>query len=362
MQRRSFRWARQRTEDINDATAYLADIADNVTGGGGMGGGGGGGILGDGILSGAAGRIGGTLGGGLGGGLAGGSLAGLLKKVPLKSLLKKTPAFATLVKAADLGSELIKGDLSASDIISAPIEVGEMLTFGALDNDVIEGAIGTVTLGIGAVQIAGGLSSLLPSIGIGSILGGLGSGGALAGLLTAGGAASIGALVGGTISLVDVIDGDMSNWNFPARFGKAVGEEVRKNFPDIADIIETGFTNNPIFDFGSQVGNLFRSFTGDFEGQTEEEAIIGSQNTVVPIGMTGSQQVGEGSPAEFDADDTITNATININEQETVNVDGATVSREELKQAMEDAGWSPDKIERRLDQIERATQSRGRGR
>jgi len=165
-----------------------------------------------------------ALQGGLGGLLGKTSLGALVTKVSLKSLLTRIPAFATLVTAADLGKDLVTGKLTKDDLVSAPIELGNLVTFGQLNSKAVEGAIGSVTLAVGTYQIGsivagklsgsalgsyfgttsmsgmlsevgGGsaLSGLLGSVGIGAILTGLGAG-ALAGLL-------------GTVAISEVLSG-----------------------------------------------------------------------------------------------------------------------------------------------------------
>lgn len=204
--RQTRRWARQRTEDIGD----ILDILLNMQDGGGFGGGGGGaGVLG-GARS-AVTRISGSLPAILGGV----SLGSLITRVPLRSLITRAPAFATLVQASDLAGELVTGKLGADDLISAPIEVGDMVTFGLLDNTALEAAIGTVTLSIGTYQIgsivAGQLSGTalagyFGSIGIGAILTPLVAGTAAAGLAAYLGTVGINQVITGEINLGERID------------------------------------------------------------------------------------------------------------------------------------------------------------
>lgn len=177
------KWARQRTEDINDILDILLNMNE-----GGMGGGGGG-------MAGRAQSVIAGVGGRLSALLGGVSLANIVTKVPLRSLLTRAPAFATLVKASDLAGELVTGKLGADDLLSAPMEVGDMVTFGQLDSKAVETAIGSVTLAVGTYQIgnivAGSLGSsalasyFTGSIGIGSILSGISSSSALSTLFTA---------------------------------------------------------------------------------------------------------------------------------------------------------------------------------
>ncbi len=223
--RQRIRWERTRTTALEAITEHVAAIRDQVEEGGG-----GGGLLGGGLLGGGvAGRVAGGGGGGaILGGFAGVSLSSLITKSSLTSLLTKAPAFATLVQASKLTGGLITGTLTAKDIIRSPIDLGNMLTFGMIDSELITGAIGAVTLTIGGVQIAGALSSMLGSVGIGSVLTGLGAGSLtsllgsvsvgsiLSGLGTAGttliglvggaGALPIAALIGGTLAGAALLD------------------------------------------------------------------------------------------------------------------------------------------------------------
>jgi hypothetical protein len=98
MQRRTFRWARQRTEDISDILAVLQDIEDKI----GQGGDGGGGLLG---------RVPGlgTLGG-LGG--AGGALGAA-------ALTGATVTAGALIDEA--------ANIDPADVIDTTLEVGDLL-------------------------------------------------------------------------------------------------------------------------------------------------------------------------------------------------------------------------------------------
>ena len=407
MQRRTFRWARQRTEHLQDTVMLLDEIAQSVTSGGGLGGGGGGG---GGLLGGAAARMGGgALGGGVSSLIGGVSASAVIQKVSLKSLLKKAPAFATLVTAADLSTELIEGELSADDLISAPIELGDKLTFGAVDNEAIEGAIGTVTLAIGTYQIGSlisgkvagsALAGYFGSVSIGSILGGIGTGAtSLTGLLTASGAAPIAALVGGTVSLADLIDGDISDWNLPAKFGKALGEEVEENFPDLADTIETQMTeNNPFFQAGRdfkdwwdsniKVGDPDKAPEDGGEGPlgpgwkigTDRTGLVGAATaapgfdpTSTPTGTPDfdvpQNTQGDLAPGQIGRRDgelvvgqqgggVERAVNINVQNQNDIVVEASEFDRE-FEQKLERAGVSPDEIQRIKREIEQIRRGSG---
>ena len=118
------------------------------------------------------------------------------------------------------------------------------------------------SIGIGSILTgasAGTLSSLLPSVGIGSILTGA-STGTMASLLPSvalgtvvAPAASIAALIGATISLSDLVDGDISGWNLPAKFGQSLGEAFAQDYPELGNTIENAFTKNLAYDFGQWV-------------------------------------------------------------------------------------------------------------
>jgi len=136
--------------------------------------------------------------------------------------------------------------------------------FGSALGDAVADAItgnadagDAVTLGLTGLTAAA-LAGKLPSIGIGTVLGGMSKAtlgtklgslgmGALVNPLTG----SLVALLGGVISLGDLVDGDISAWNLPGKFGEALGQGFAEAWPDMADTIESIFTNNPIFDFGA---------------------------------------------------------------------------------------------------------------
>jgi len=240
----------QETAELDaERNTLLHDIRDYAERGAMSGGGGGGGMMSSllpiGVFS--------ALKGGLGTLLGKTSLGSLVTSVSLKSLITRVPAFATLVTAADLSKDLVTGTLTKDDLVSAPIELGNMLTFGMLDSSVIEGAIGTVTLGIGTYQIGSiiagklggsalasyfgtmGVSSLLSGTVGGSALGsyfgttslsgmlaGVGGGSSLGGLLGTVGMGTLltglsaGALAGllGTISITEILSGGKVNFNW----------------------------------------------------------------------------------------------------------------------------------------------------
>jgi len=372
MQRRTFRWARQRTEHLQDTVMLLDEIAQNVARGG-MGGGGGGG----GLLGGAAARLGGgALGGGVSSLIGGVSAGAVIQKVPLRSLLKKAPAFATLVTAADLGKDLVTGKLTAEEIVEAPIELGQMVTFGALDNKKVEAAIGTVTLAIGTYQIGSivagrlagsALAGYFGTLGIGSILTGLGAGTAgvtLSGLL----------LAGGTLSLADLIDGDISDWNLPARFGNAMGEAVREEFPDLASTIHEQFTKNNPFAQAARSAQRFLT-PGVGEGRTSEDVLeeFGPTGPVIDEEtlerfrnqQTDPSDLAPGELGRVDGQRVVGTEgggvervyNINVTDDKSINITRDITDRE-LVERLADMGVDPNtiqEIERKVDQIQRGT-------
>jgi hypothetical protein len=179
--------------EIRDFSERAAMTGGDSGGGGGMMGS----VLSFGALS--------ALSGGLSSLLGKTSLGSLVTSVSLKSLITRIPAFATLVTAADLGADLVTGKLTRDDIVSAPVELGNMVTFGQLNSSAIKGAIGTVTLAIGTYQIgsiiagtlgSSALAGYLGSTSIGGVLSGTLGSSALAGYL---GSTSIGGVLSGTL-------------------------------------------------------------------------------------------------------------------------------------------------------------------
>lgn len=251
-----------------------------------------------GTLGGVAGRLAGFAG--LGGILGGGGLSGVLSGVSLGSLVSKAPSLATLLKgAASLGALVIAADtigamIDGEDPITAFVTSAEdfgefILNPIGIENDLVEGVAGIGTFILGTMSIV----SFITGTSIGAMVSGAGATiasflgvSSLSGLVTGAGAsiasflgfASVGALVTtvgsivaliyGVASLGDLVDGDISSWNLPGRFGKALGEGFARAWPDMAEKIHTAFTENPIHDAGEWTGNVLR---GEGEGAVTGE-------------------------------------------------------------------------------------------
>ncbi len=169
------------------------------------------------------------------------------------------------VGLAFIGKSVLKAFGNAiADVLTGKGSLGDfaLLGGGALTARMLLGAGGRIGLGSLLSGISGGaLARLLPSVGIGTILGKLSGGGAalasLLGSVSLGsvlvGVGSIAALIGGMASLGDLIDGDISAWNLPAKFGFALGEGFAQAWPGWADKMHTFFTNNIFHDMGVAV-------------------------------------------------------------------------------------------------------------
>jgi len=273
------------------------------------------------------------------------SLGSLVASVSLKSLITRVPAFATLVTAADLSKDLVTGKLTKDDIVSAPIELGDMLTFGKLNSKAIEGAIGTVTLAIGTYQIGsiiagklGGsaLASYFGTTGMSTMLSGKLGGSALAsyfgttslsGMLAGvGGGSSLGRLLGtvgmgtiltglsagalagllGTISITEILSGGKVNFNWGGTDPEnttnvdrgAPGTATGWNLPGTSNFAKTFNENNPADD-GKTAREKFaemseaerqQAATGNLPGSNTSTSNTTSSNNSSRSSSTSSTQ------------------------------------------------------------------------
>ena len=191
-------------------------------------------------------------------------LGKILTKIPGAGLLRLIPVISIGAFLGGLaGGEL--GELLGNE------DLGELL--GALTGATLAGLLGKVGIGtiLSKLSLAS-LSSLLGSISASAVIAPV---------------ASVALLIGGTASLGDLIDGDISGWNLPAKLGKALGEAFDRAWPDIADTIETGFTENPIHDAGA---NTRAMWEGNWEW-------TGLATGGIVTGPTPAM-VGEGSESE----------------------------------------------------------------
>jgi hypothetical protein len=250
------------------------------------------------VKSGLMGIGGVSLGGMLGGGglgsitsmITGASLGSLITKVSFASLLKALPALGALVIAADTIGAMIDGKAPITAFVESAEDFGEfVLNPIGLKGDLIETVFGIGTFILGTMSIAsfitgvsitamikGAAATIASYLGVSSISALVsGAGASIAtfvgsvgiGTLVVG-VGSVAALIYGVASLGDLIDGDISSWNLPGKFGHALGEGFARAWPDMAEKIHTAFTNNPIYDAGEWTGNVLR---GEGEGAVEGE-------------------------------------------------------------------------------------------
>ena len=250
-----------------------------------------------GTLGGVARRLAGLTFGGLAGG---GGLGSMLSGVGLGSLITKAPSIATLLKggaalgalviAADTIGDIIDGEDPITAFVTSAEDFGEfVLNPIGIENGLVEGVAGIGTFILGTMSIA----SFITGVPISAMI--MSSGATIAGyfgyasissLIVGGGTTlaaylgfaslgalvttvgSIAALIGGIASLGDLIDGDISSWNLPGKFGYALGEGFARAWPDMAEKIRNAFKNNPIHGAGEFTGNVLR---GEGEGAVEGE-------------------------------------------------------------------------------------------
>lgn len=197
--------------------------------------------------------------------VAGTSLGSLVSKVTFASLLKGAASLGALVIAADTIGAMIDGKDPITAFVTSAEDFGEfILNPIGIENNLVEGVAGIGVFILGTMSIA----SFITGVSISAMISGAGA--SIATFLTTAslgtlvaGAGSIALLIGGVASLGDLVDGDISSWNLPAKFGKALGEGFRDAWPNMADTIRTGFTNNIFHDAGQVVG---REGTGAVTG------------------------------------------------------------------------------------------------
>ena len=173
---------------------------------------------------------------GLGSILTGISVGGLLRLIPVIGI----GAFLGGLAGGELGKLLGHEDLGA--------------LLGALSGATLAGLLGTIGISgiLSALPGTAALSSLLGSVGMGTLVNPL--------------TGSLVLLLGGVISLGDLIDGDISDWNLAAKFGHALGEGFARAWPDMAERIHDAFTQNPVHDAGEWVRGTWEESTGNPAG------------------------------------------------------------------------------------------------
>jgi hypothetical protein len=223
------------------------------------------------------------------GALTGGALSGLLGSVGIGTILGKLSTWGLLKLLPIIGIGAILGGLAGG-------ELGELL-----GNESLGKVLGALTGGALAVLLGKvGIGTILTKLGLGVLakkLGSLGIG-TLVNPLTG----SLVLLLGGIISLSDLVDGDISSWNLPAKFGFALGEGFRRAWPDMAEKIHNAFTNNPVAEAGETTGKLLRGETSImdiFKGAGEFSLDALSDLPVSLDSLFGGQAVGnflDGTP------------------------------------------------------------------
>jgi hypothetical protein len=271
-----------------------------------------------------------SVGGGVGLGkiVTGASLGSLVSKVALSSLLKALPALGALVIAADTIGAMIDGEDPITAFVTAAEDMGEfILNPIGIDNDLIEAVTGIGVFILGTMSIASfltgvsitamvsgagatiatflGWSSITALVaGAGSSLGAAGTTiaaflgfASMGALVTTVG--SIAALIASLASLGDLVDGDISSWNLPAKFGYALGQGFRDAWPDMAAKIRNAFTNNPVHGAGEFTGNVMRgegrgAVTGENRGLSADAETGFIDPSEVP-GLSQAYGAGQGT-------------------------------------------------------------------
>lgn len=233
-------------------------------------------------IQGGIGELLGTAGlSGIGGLIQGGvALGSLVKGASFATLVKGAASLGALIIAADTITDIIEGKAPLTAFVDSTEDFGELvLNPIGIENDLVEGVAGLGVFIAGAASIASfitgvsistmitgagakiatflgvsSLTSLVTGAGatIASFLGGI----SLTALVA--GVGSIAALIFGVISLGDLVDGDISRWNLPGRFGAALGEGFRRAWPDMAERIYNAFTNNPVYAAGEFTGEVIQ--------------------------------------------------------------------------------------------------------
>jgi sorbitol-specific phosphotransferase system component IIBC len=251
------------------------------------------------------------------------SLGSLISKAAFATLLKGTAALSALVIAADTIAALINGEDPVTAFVTSVEDFGEFLLNPlGLHNDIIERVAGIGAFILGTMSII----SFITGVPIAAMISGAGATiasflgvSSLTGLVTGAGATiasflgfaslgslvlavgSIAALIVGVISLADLVDGNISSWNLPAKFGRALGQGFARAWPDMAEKIHSAFTNNPIHGAGEFTGNVIRGEgQGAVEGDNRELSADADTGFIDPRETPGLSQAYDAGQAVGD--------------------------------------------------------------
>jgi len=346
MQRRTFRWARQRTEDMNTAVELLDDIAEGMGDGGGGGGGGGGGILT-------------TLG--LGGGGTAGAAAGALG----------------LVGAGIGGARFLQGQGKFG-------EAGRRTLQGRTKFEGVEGIKNALKDPLGALGT--GFKNMIDPTGMGetmarSVASGIMDNTTLDEQITSSFDESVGDLNSALsdpfadVSLPELPNpSEMSDWSWKDLPNPTeLSDWSWKDIPNPADVSEWSWKDlpnpaeatdwqwkdlpNPVEDTNFNWPNIPSPTDSGFWPDLPSPGSNFWPDSMDP--QTGTQEtVAPGARRQEELLSSNGGNVVNVNarfEDRTINIDGVEVNRRDFKQELRDAGLDPDEIQRRIEQIERGT-------